>query len=140
MKYITLIQPATASILVYGYMFDYLSNVYLSSGSVRFPSLTAVNNLTTVRRVSSICPPFSGYQLPNKDVTVVDKNRVKININNALSGSGLVEVILYNNAGYTKLSNNGYLINYNPATVEGELYTIDNSEMTTIDGAFVVSI
>ena len=110
MEYITLKAPETSSLLLSGYMFDHLLSVYLSSGSVLFPSLTSVNNFTNSRRVSSICPAFSGYLLPSTQFNVVDKNRLTVNIFTALTGSGDIDVIFYNNAGYTKLSDSGVLI------------------------------
>ena len=111
-NYITITPPASASILVYGYMYDHLSQVYLSSGSVHFPSLTAINSFSNSHRVSAICPPFSGYQLPSNYYNVIDKNRLEVSITNILSGTGLVDVILLNAAGYTKLSDKGYYINF----------------------------
>lgn len=109
MQYITLTYPQTASIRLYGYMYDHLSNVFLSSGSVPLPSITAVNAFSNSQRVSAICPPFSGYQYPLSSYSVNNSNTLFININ-GLSGRGDVDVILFNAAGYTKLSDEGFLI------------------------------
>ena len=110
-EFITLSPLTTAYLNVQGYQFNYTLNVFLSSGSVRFPSLTAVNTFTTNRVVSSFCPPFSGYSLPSKYFAIVDNNNLRVTIPGfVLSGTGNVNVLFYNRAGYTKLSDRDRLI------------------------------
>jgi hypothetical protein len=110
-EFITLSPLTTAYLNVQGYQYNYTLNVFLSSGTVRFPSLTAVNTFTTNRVVSSFCPPFSGYNLPQKYFAAIDNNNLRVTIPGfALSGTGIVDVVFYNKAGYTKLSNRNQLI------------------------------
>ena len=139
MGYITITSPNSASILFYGNMYNHLSNVYLSSGSVQFPNLSAVNSFTNLVRVSAICPSFSGYNLPSNYFSVIDNNKLVVDIPNILSGNGLVDVIFLNAAGYTKISDKGYYINFSSAP-GNQIYTIDNNELVTIDGKFIVTI
>ena len=109
MNYITYISPATASISIKGYEFDRLTNVFLSASNIAFPSLTAIDNFSHSHRVSAICPAFSGYDYPF--YKVIDKNRLSLSIMNLSGyGYGYIDVIFYNRAGYTKLSDLDYLI------------------------------
>ena len=111
MEFITLSPLTTAYLNIQGYQCNYTLNVFLSSGTVRFPNLTAVNTFTTNRVVSSFCPSFSGYSLPQKYFEATDNNNLRITIPGfVLSGTGIVDVLFYNNAGYTKLSNKNRLI------------------------------
>jgi hypothetical protein len=110
-EFITLSPLTTAYLNVQGYQYNYTLNVFLSSGTVRFPSLTAVNTFTTNRVVSSFCPPFSGYNLPQKYFVPIDNNNLRVTIpGSVLSGTGIIDVLFYNRAGYTKLSNRNRLI------------------------------
>ena len=139
MGYITITKPSTASILFYGNMYDYLSNVYLSSGSVGFPNISAVNAFTNMARVSSICPAFSGYNLPFNYFTAVTNNILVVDIPDIMTGNGLVDIIFLNAAGYTKMSDRRTYINF--ISVPGqEIFSIDGSELETIDGKFIVTI
>jgi hypothetical protein len=106
--YITTTSAITASVLIPGYMMDKTTNVYLSSSTLNIPgTLTSINNFTTNPLVSATFPAISAYSYPY--FTAVNKNHVAVNVY-GLSGSGYVDVIAYNKAGYTKLSDAGYLI------------------------------
>lgn len=109
MEYITITPPNTASFIFEGYMYDFTSKVFLSSGKLTFPSLTAVNAFTNSRRVSAICPAFSGYEYPVSKYEIIDSNHLQLNVF-GLTGTGFVDVILFNSAGYTKLSDEGILL------------------------------
>jgi hypothetical protein len=109
-KYITLTYPQTASLHIQGYMYDYLYKVFLSSGSVIFPSLTTIDTFSHNRTVSAVCPAFTGYEYPSNLYSVTDKNNLFVTITSFPGSSGLVDVIMYSNAGYTKLSDRGILI------------------------------
>jgi hypothetical protein len=106
--YITATSAITASINFQGYMMDKTTNVFLSSSTIRLSgTLTAINSFTTNALVSSIFPVVSGYNYPN--FRLIDKNHLAVNIY-GLSGTGFVDVIVYNQAGYTKLSDHNFLI------------------------------
>lgn len=109
-NYITLTSPNTASLLIEGYMLDKTTNVFLSSSTVTFPSLTSINTFVNSPVVSAICPSFSGYSLSSKYFDGVDSNHLIVNIPNVLSGHGNVDIIFYNRSGYTKLSDRNFLI------------------------------
>lgn len=110
MEYITITYPNTSSFMFEGYMYEFTSKVFLSSSSIVFPSLTSISPFTASRKVSAICPPFSGYEYPTSKYNIINSNQLQVNIY-GLTGSGLVDVILFNAAGYTKLSDEGVLIN-----------------------------
>ena len=106
--YITVTPAITASILIPGYMMDKTTNVYLSSSTVGIPgTLTAINSFTSNPLVSATLPAVSGYNYSN--FTIADKNHVVVNVC-SLTGHGYVDVIVFNKAGYTKLSDTSYLI------------------------------
>jgi hypothetical protein len=110
-EYITFKPSVTAFLNLQGYQYDYLANVFLSSNSVQFPSLTGVSTFTSNRVVSSFCPPFTGYNLPTRYINATDNNNVQITISPLiLTGTGLIDVILFNKAGYTKLSDKNTLL------------------------------
>lgn len=112
MKYIPFYSSLSALyISCMGYNYDWLENVYLSSGDTLFPFLCAVNAYTTLRRVSAICPSFSGYPLDSDDYRVIDSNNITVTLNiTSFNASGLIDIIFANKAGYTKLSDKNYLI------------------------------
>ena len=125
MQYITVTYPQTASLQLQGYFYDYLYKVFLSSGDIDFPSLTAVDLFTTQRRVSSICPPFTAYEYPTHLYETIGKNSLKLTLT-SFPTTGNLDVILLNYAGYTKLSDSGIVItNISP---------VPANAITTIDG------
>lgn len=132
-------QPVV-KISVMGYNFDWLTAIALSSSSVIFPYTTAFNYFTNLRRVSSICPPFSGY--PLSSYSIIDKNRLVISINSQiLTGvniENMIDIIFINRAGYTKLSDKNYLVKYTP--LSGIIFTINNEPMQAIDSSYLVYI
>ena len=110
MQYITLTYPQTATLTVQGYMYDHLFKVYLSSGNIQFPSLTSINQFSNNRTVSAICPAFSGYEYPSKYYQVIDNNNLSITLTSFNTNQGVYDIIFFNRAGYTKLSDRQYLI------------------------------
>lgn len=103
MEYITLQPYKAVNLRVEGYQFNRLTKIFLSSGDVTFPSVTAVNAFTTMRRVSSLCPAFTGYEYPTDYYTVQNDNVLFI----SLTGYEIpanIDVIFFNSAGYSKLS------------------------------------
>jgi hypothetical protein len=110
MNYITILQTGVASIQIPGYAMDKTSAVYLSSDSVIPPSsqLTVINDFFTVNPlVSSLFPTATGYSYSN--YKIVDANRLSLTIS-GLTGSGYIDALFYNAAGYTKLSDRGYQV------------------------------
>ena len=110
MQYISLTYPQTASLLLQGYRYDSLFKVYLSSGSIVFPSLTAINFFSNNHTVSAAYPPFSGYEYPSKYYNVLDKNNLQVTLTSFNAIDQLYDIIIFNYAGYTKLSDHGFLI------------------------------
>jgi hypothetical protein len=109
MNYITLTQTSTAFIQIAGYSMDKTSMVYLSSDSV-VPSGSAVviNDYFTINsRVSSLFPTATAYSYSNFEA--VDANHLRLNVY-GLSGSGYIDALFYNAAGYTKLSDRDFQV------------------------------
>jgi hypothetical protein len=97
-------------------MYDKVSTVYLSSANISYSyPFSAVDTFTRIRRVSAFCPPFSGYAYPQTYYTVNSKNHITVNLTSLTGVSGFIDIILYGRAGYTKLSDKGYLV-YNTNT------------------------
>ena len=107
-NYITLTSTTTAHIQIPGYFIDKTLSVYLSSTTVNLPgTATVINNYTTNHLVSALFPSITGYNYSN--FNIIDNNHIQIPIY-GLSGRGYIDVILYNRAGYSKLSDRNYLI------------------------------
>lgn len=110
-NYITLTPKITAYINLAGIEMNRTSDVFILpvSGNVVYSSpLTVINNFTTNARVSSIFPVVSAYNYPH--FQAVDRNHLVVSLY-GLSGTGVVDVLVYNQAGYTNLSNTKFLIN-----------------------------
>ena len=134
MNYITVNYPTTASIQFEGYFYDYLSKVFLSSGDmfINLPSITAVDAFSNMPRISAACPAFSGYEYPSTYYNVDSKNILNVTIA-GLTGIGNADVILFNRAGYKKMSDFGYLLQLNPSNflvnsliLSGALFQVNN--------------
>lgn len=107
--FFTTTSAITAYITIPGIMLDKTTNVYLSSSTVRIPgTLTAINGFTTNALVSALFPVASGYNYSNFEI--LNKNYITVNVY-GLSGTGLIDLLVYNQAGYSKISNLGYIIN-----------------------------
>jgi len=121
MKYITVNYPLTASIQFEGYMYDKISKIYLQSDKVQLPNLVYVDAFSNMPRVSAICPPFSGYEYPTNRYSIDNRNTLNVIIT-GVSGVGYVDVILFNSAGYKKMSGFGYIIqlNYIPYIIDAK--------------------
>ena len=119
-------------------MYKWLSNVFLSSGDFTFPSLTAVDAFTYRHHVSSICPSFTGYDLPSQYYNILDNNVLFISTSGfASESSGTIDIIFFNQAGYTKLSDSGVVLSISNSNY---VSTIGGLPMTTIDGNYIVNI
>lgn len=108
-NYLTIVYPQTASILLEGQQYRNLQQVYLSSGSIQFPSLCAVSIGTTNPSALTAFPSFSGYQLPANYFYTTDDNHLYVTIP-SFSSVGTFDIIIFNVAGYDSLSKHGLLI------------------------------
>jgi hypothetical protein len=92
-------------------MFDHVAQVFLSaSNTAIFPSLCSVNSFTNNFLVSALFPSFSGYPLPASFYSNTDRNHLIVNVP-SFDIPCMVDIIIYNAAGYSTLSQKGYLIN-----------------------------
>jgi hypothetical protein len=129
LNYITTTSALTAFVTIPGIMMDKTTNVFLSSGVVGIPgALTAINGFTTNHKVSALFPVASAYNYPYYNI--LNKNFITVNVY-GLSGTGLVDILVYNQAGYSKLSKLGYLIQYS----DDSGYTV----MTTENGNALIT-
>lgn len=110
MNYITVTYPQTASVLFQGRMYNHLQQVFLSSGNIQLPSITAINAFSTNPLVSASFPAFSGYQLDPSMYYTTDDIHLYVTAP-SFSANGTYDIILFNVAGYSKLSQEGILIN-----------------------------
>lgn len=128
MNYITINPELTSSITLFGYMYDKTTNIFVSSNEpLNFTELTAVDHFSTSQRVSAICPSFTGLQINTYEI--IDPNRLVVYLHN-ISGNGLMDIIWYNKAGYTKLSDENYLYAFPLAL---QLRALDGSLLFTIN-------
>jgi hypothetical protein len=110
MNYIKSVPALSTVVSLEGYNFNYTQYVFLSSNqTVLLPAITAVNLFSALPGVSSNNPPFSGYRINSYDI--INKNIMNITLKlsaNALPS--LYDIVVVNAAGYTKLSDNGYVL------------------------------
>jgi hypothetical protein len=133
MNYISLNPNLTASITLYGYMFDKTSNIFLSGNqNFNLSPLTAVDHFSNSHRVSAICPAFTGVEITT--YKVLDQNRLVVYLYNII-GTSYADLIWYNKAGYTKLSDKNYLIKFTQETglISVDLVAIDGTPLYTIN-------
>lgn len=105
MKYITYFPANTSTISLKGYNFRFTNNIFLSTNnSSATYSLTAVSFNS---KLSSANPSFSGFYY--NYYSVVNDNELYLYIRN-LEWPGYYDAIIMDVAGYTKLSDKGYLI------------------------------
>lgn len=108
MNIITLQPSATATITMYGYFYDKLNTVYLSApDSSVFPYVCAVDLFSNSAKLSAAFPRFYGY--PWQSYSIVNQNILNIAVY-ALSANTFYDIILTNNAGYSKLSDTNYIL------------------------------
>jgi hypothetical protein len=112
-------------------MFDFLGQVFLSSGNIPLPSLSVINSFTNNPKVSALFPSFSGYPIPSKYFYASDKNHTYVTVP-SFDVTGTYDIILYNVAGYSKLSSQGYLLSCIASQSLSGLLTISGGLMVTI--------
>jgi len=134
-KYITVTPTKSAHIQLPGYMMDRTTSVYLSSSTVYIPgSAELVDKYTTSHKVSAICPAFTGYKWNAFQLS--DKNHIQIDLAD-LNGSGNVDIIVTNRAGYTKLSDKNYLVYVNSTGIN-YVGTEDGNDIITENDIFLL--
>jgi hypothetical protein len=106
--------PLTAFQVVYinleGYFFNRLENVILScSENTLLPYLCTYSFLTNNSRLSSTYPTVSGFPLDT--YFIAGENGLSVHVSVSSQINALYDLIFKNEAGYSKLSDKGYLIN-----------------------------
>jgi len=105
-NYITYFPSNTSVLLLKGYSLSYTSYIFLSSNNINATyALTAVSFSD---KMSTSFPTFTGFKYDN--YKIVNDNELTLNLAD-LEWPGNYDVIIYDPAGYTKLSDKGYLIN-----------------------------
>ena len=110
MNYINTVPALSTVISLKGYNFNYTQYVFLSSNqTVLLPAITAVNLFSNLPSISSNNPQFSGYQIESYDI--ISKNIMNVTVKLSANASpSLYDIVVVNAAGYTKLSDKGYVL------------------------------
>lgn len=109
MSFITVTTSQTAKITLEGYFYDKLSNVVLSANNNTFlPYVCAYRFLTESPRLSSTYLEVSGY--PLSSFRINNENYLTIYVENYKNNNALYDIVLMNNAGYSKMSSQGVFI------------------------------
>jgi len=111
MKYISLTSSTSAQFTILGYELDTTTAVYLSTASttIHLPALTTINFYSYVPSATSR-GFFSFSGSPLSTYSVISGSVMNVTVT-GLTGVGLLDVIFSSVAGYSLLSNKGYLIN-----------------------------
>jgi len=90
------------NITLFGNNFQYTNGVFLSSNrNTNLANVSAYNFFSNVKRLSSICPPFSGQEINN--YTVVNSNTISVGLT-SITNPGTYDIIIKNDGGYFKTS------------------------------------
>jgi len=115
MNLITLYPGNTAKIFLEGYFYDKTFFVFVSStNNSIFPFVSCVNLFPTNARLSACFPPFSGY--PVDSYVVKGNNYIDLYLGNLPETGYFYDVIIGNNAGYSKISSKDFLVLYTSST------------------------
>ena len=90
---------------IFGNMYDYVTNVYVSGSDGVFGNMSTFNPAATNAAISALYPPFSGVEVT--DWTLLNNNHIEFNMPSAI-GSGKIDVIVFNDAGYGILTQDTY--------------------------------
>jgi hypothetical protein len=137
MNNIYVISGSTAYLTFLGDFYNKLNYVLLSAADVTsLPSVSAISYSTTSQKISAAFPPISGYLYD--DYLIQDKNRLSINLVNI--STGVFDIVLGNAAGYTKLSDRGYLINVvsTPPVFENDLLLENSGRILLENGSNIL--
>ena len=110
MNYVTFTGSQTAKLGFSGYFCDKIKYAFLSgANNSYFPTVSVMSLFTNNVRLSSAFLPVSGKQIDN--FILLGENNFSVNIC-CLTATGFYDLIVGNEAGYTKLSDMDYLIEY----------------------------
>jgi hypothetical protein len=111
MNFLSLIASETLSVAFGGYFFEKLSYVVLSAAdNTLLPSVCSFALFTDNKYLSGAFLPISGYPLDN--YSIQGDNKLVVRIDSNLFLPGVYDIILLNDAGYSKMSDKNYLIQY----------------------------
>lgn len=144
-------QSTSGTVDLYGDMFSYTTFVYLSGATGMFSPTTTVNPFSTSTTLSAKYPALSGVASV-LDYYVTSDNKITVSYP-APSADGYFDVIVVNDAGYTKLTvgsyNTNYTIQYPYASgilvgtvpvVNNGIYFMDNTSMQFMSGEIITFV
>lgn len=109
MNFVNFVPGLTSTVTIQGYSLSYTDHVFLSSSNLsQYYTVTAIDAFANTR-YSSLFPPFSGVLW--NSYSILNDNVLNVYVHD-LSAIGYYDIIILNNAGYTKLSNKDTLIKY----------------------------
>ena len=97
---------ASGSVELYGNMLDYTNSIYLSGNNSMFGTTYTINPFLTSKSLSAGYPALSGV-IPAFNYTIQNDNKLTVTYP-APSATGFFDIIVINDAGYTKLSVDSY--------------------------------
>jgi len=95
---------------IYGDMYSHTNNVYLSGSTGMFTGTTTINPFSASTSLSASYPALTGV-VPALDYYAISDNKMIVTYQ-APAGIGSLDIIVVNDAGYTKLSTDSYNPNY----------------------------
>jgi len=95
---------------IYGDMYSHTNNVYLSGSTGMFTGTTTINPFSASTSLSASYPALTGV-VPALDYYAISDNKMIVTYQ-APAGIGSFDIIVVNDAGYTKLSTDSYNPNY----------------------------
>ena len=99
----------SGTVELYGNEYDYTNNVYLSGSPGMFGTTTSFAPFSGSHSLSASYPPLTGI-VPVLDYSVISNNKMSVNYQ-APSATGFFDIIIVNDAGYSKLSTSSYNTN-----------------------------
>ena len=100
----------SGTIEIYGDMYSHTNNVYLSGSTGMFTGTTTINPFSASTSLSASYPALTGV-VPALDYYTISDNKMIVTYQ-APAGIGSFDIIVVNDAGYTKLSTDSYNPNY----------------------------
>ena len=105
MKYITYYPSNTSVISFKGFSFSYTCAIFLSTNNIN--TTYTLSAVSFDSKMTTSYPPFTGLIYNN--YKIIDDNQLFINVSD-LEWPGNYDIIIFDRAGYTKLSDKGYLL------------------------------
>jgi len=100
----------SGTIEIYGDMYSHTNNVYLSGSTGMFTGTTTINPFSASTSLSASYPALTGV-VSALDYYAISDNKMIVTYQ-APAGIGSFDIIVVNDAGYTKLSTDSYNPNY----------------------------